>query len=37
MKEIGAGPRQMSRVSGLSYSIIYKMWTNYEYKKMYKL
>ena len=26
MRETGAGPRQMSRVSGMNYSIIYKMW-----------
>ena len=25
MKELGAGPRQMSRVSGLPYSLIYKL------------
>ena len=25
MKKIGAGPRQMSRVTGLPYSIIYKL------------
>ena len=28
MIEIGSGPRQMSRVSGLSYNIIQYMWKN---------
>jgi hypothetical protein len=30
MIEIGSGPRQMSRVSGMSYNIIQYMWKNYE-------
>ena len=30
MIEIGSGPRQMSRVSGMSYNIIQYMWKNNE-------
>ena len=30
MIEIGSGPRQMSRVSGMSYHIIQYMWKNNE-------
>ena len=30
MSESGSGPRQMSRVSGMSYNIIQYMWKNNE-------
>ena len=30
MIEIGSGPRQMSRISGMSYNIIQYMWKNNE-------
>ena len=26
MRELGAGPRQMVRVCGLTYAVVYKMW-----------